>query len=91
MLTITNPDLAEIKRQYLRLPVAEQRRWRTVLRRARQLDEQLADLHLAFPAIEIRFYRLDTAVSLNFSPQELLQAIATWHADADSLPRPRPR
>ncbi|HTN75714.1 MAG TPA: hypothetical protein VL096_10730 [Pirellulaceae bacterium] len=85
--TIIVDRLAEFERQYWRLSPIERRRLRAILRDAQRLDEQLADLHLTLPAIEVRFYHWRSAEQPAFSPGELLQAIAAWHAPEQRIVR----
>lgn len=74
----TIDELDELKRQYQRLTIDEKRSWRALLQRAEQLDDELADLHLAFPAIEVRVYHWKTYIPASFSPGQLLQTMDDW-------------
>lgn len=71
---------SQLELQYFRMPVAEQRRFRKIIRNAAALDRQLADLHLQFPTLEVRHYSLKTQSSQGISPSQLLRWIAVWHA-----------
>ena len=77
-----------IARQLERLSAPEREKLSAILRRLLELDEELADLHLCLPAVEIVFYLLDArptaAVSLN--PEVLLTQL-----EGEQPPRVRPR
>ena len=66
-----------IQSQISRLNPQELEQFLRILRRAKRLDRQLADLHLRWPAIEIRFYGISQNghTAHDFSPDRLLGAL----------------
>ncbi len=71
---------SHLELQYFRLPLAEQRKFRKIIRQAAALDRQLAELHLQFPMLEVRHYCLEIDSAESIPPAQLLRWIASWHA-----------
>ena len=71
---------AAIRRQISKANPEEFERLLRILRRAALLDRQLADLHLRWPAIEIRFYGVSRLGDTEYgvAPRRLLRALRRW-------------
>jgi hypothetical protein len=78
-----NSRCGKVQSQFLRMTSGEQQRLLAILRQARGLDRRLGELHLVLPMLEIRFYGLPPGETNCFTPDELLNAIASWRAQRE--------
>ena len=87
-LSPTSLQLEKIARQLARIDEDEQITLRRVLNRTIQLDDELADLHLTLPTLEISFYLLDNehCECVPLTPQQLLVMLKTsGQVETDSV------
>ena len=68
---------SQIRDRYQRMPSEEKAQLIQILHQLTDLDEQLADLHIFLPVVDITFYGLGTETirSATISPDKLLELI----------------
>ena len=64
----------EIRWRFERMPSTEKKKLISILRGLSQLDQEIADLHVFLPVVEVRFYGLgdDMLQATSMSPDTLL-------------------
>ena len=69
----------QIRLRFQRMPQPERTQFIDILRQLASLDQQLADLHLFLPVIDVRFYGLgkDMLDSASLTADTLLELIQT--------------